>query len=168
MQPDTLPRRTVLAVALAAMAGGCVPSPASAAPVPDVELTRLGQEFAQAFDEWWQAHWVWRAADREAVAALAPHGLSGADSTAAFNSAYDASPAGAASAANDAALDRCDALAEAIRTIRPTSLAGLAAHAKVARFKGMTPSTLAAQRDALDLPVATILDFLDLVEGLSS
>lgn len=163
-----LHRRTILAAAVASMAGGCAPLPAAASTSPDAEMIRLGQEFARAFDEWWKAHWVWRAADREAVAALAPHGLSGADSTAAFNRAYDASPAGAASAANDAALDRCDALVEAIRAIRPTTLAGLAAYAKVARFHGVTLADLSMPRADLDHGPATILDFLDLVEGLAS
>lgn len=162
-------RRAVLAASAALMA----PAIARAAPAvpatPDAELIRLGHEFAEALAVWHQANAVWRVADAEAMDALAPSQPITDNKWADwFQAAYDSTPAGPASAENEKRLDVCDAIAAQIRAILPTTLAGLAAHAKVARFDGFSPQVLERKRADLDHPDIAVLGFLDLVEGLAS
>lgn len=159
-------RRAIIAAALGTMVAGCTP-PALASTSPDAELIRLGQEFDQAVAQCLAAHQAWSAAHVRALDLIRAW-PAGPDAGAAFEAAYRQTGAGEASERNDAAVGRCDELAEQIRAIRPTTLAGLAAHAKVARFNGTTVQQRQARRDDLDLETATLLDFLDLVEGLAS
>lgn len=161
-------RRTVLASAAALMTPA-VASGAITAPAPDAELIRLGQDFAFAHAALRQANGVWRAAEREFMAAFALKSPRAADDKclAEFWRAHEASPAGPASAENERRLDVCDAIAAQIRAIRPTTLAGLSAHAKVARFDGFSPRLLEKDRADLDHDKQSVLDFLDLVEGLT-
>lgn len=167
-------RRAVLASAAALMAPAIVSTAPAVAAAPDAELIRLGQEFAEAFAVWHQANTVWRDAEREFEAAhWAAHPLppSRADQDAwlaQFMRAYEATSAAAASAENERRLNVCDVIAAQIRAIRPTTLAGLAAHAKVARFDGFTLQVLEQKRADLDHPDIAVLGFLDLVEGLAS
>lgn len=160
-------RRNVLASAAAA---ALMPAAVSASTSPDAELIRLGNEFADAFAAFRQANAVWQAAEREIMNAMAAKFPQGLDDKAIAElwAAYDASPAAPASAENERRLDVCDAIAAQIRAIRPTTFAGLAAHAKVARFNGFSPAMLAQDRGTLDCPEIAVLDFLDLVEGLAA
>lgn len=158
-------RRAILASAAALMA----PAVASAAiptSQPDAELIRLGREFAVAAAAFREANSRWRAADNAILTAFAPQSRQGGgdDWFASFQRAYEASPAAPALAENDRWLDACDALASQIRAIRPTTLAGLTAHAKVARFEGFAPAVLERDRVDLDCNDAALLNFLDLVE----
>ncbi|MET3890390.1 hypothetical protein ABIE41_001466 [Bosea sp. OAE506] len=160
-------RRNVLASAAAA---ALIPAAVTASPSPDAELIRLGQEFATAFAAFRHANGVWQAAEREIMAEWALKFPQGAGDThlTEFWTAYNASPAAPASAENERRLDVCDAIAAQIRAIRPTTFAGLAAHANVARFDGFAPSLLAQDRCNLDCPQIAVLDFLDLVDGLAA
>lgn len=103
------------------------------------------------------------------MATLAPTSRQGLNDEClvAFQPAYDASPAAPALAENDRLLDLCESLAEQIPAIRPTTLAGLAACAKVACYDGFSPGLLAKDRADLDDHQFTVLDFLDLVEALT-
>lgn len=162
-------RRAVLASAASLMTPA-VAYAGIATPTPDAELIRLGQELAFAHAAFRQANIIWSAADREAMATLAPTSRQGLNDEwlAGFQRAYDASPAALALADNDRWLDLCESLAAQIRAIQPTTLAGLAAYAKVARFDGFSPRLLAKDRADLDHDKQSVLDFLDLVEGLVS
>lgn len=168
-------RRAAIATTAAALVAACAPAALAMAPGrADAELVRLGHEFAEAYATWLRANAAWRAADRKADAEyLAAHPLPSAGSTdeawlAQFMRAYDASPAAPALAENDKWLDRCGALAEQISAIRPTTLAGLVAHAKVARFNGFAPAVLERKRADIDHDAMSVLAFLDLVEGFAT
>lgn len=168
MSIQTSPRRTVIATALAGLASGCAPA-ALASTSPDAELVRLGAEFDRAEGDWiplwreWQRHErLWRDTIKARGMSFAEHG------TDAVMAVFADAGGTAASEANDAALVRLDALASQVQKLRPTTLAGLATWAKVARFKGTSlvdRETLARDRD---LDVQAILEFLELVEGLAS
>jgi len=147
----TVARRSVVkslfgsvALAAPAMMPGCAVSPAAEAivkaapyvPAADdqAELVRLGREFDRA-----EAVWIplWREMRRthdDWMAVAAKRGLTFRDDgIPALNTVSAEVGAEAASDANDHALTELEGIIDQINAIPPTSLAGLAVHAKVVR-----------------------------------
>lgn len=163
-----LPRRTVLATAVAAMASSCAPLPAVASPAPDAELAKLGVAFDRAAatflrvaTEGNQAHEAWRAS-------VQTRNLTFAANYAEVTRLYSEMGCQAADADNEVAMSNLDSLAERICAIRPVTLIGLAVHGKVARFYGTTSEQRETPPDDRDWAAHAILRFLDVVEGLAS
>ena len=151
-------RRSVLKTTAAAIAAtvpamlpGCMLSPAAAAirksapyvPGDDTELVALGHQFEEAhsawiprWQEWQRIETEWRAAvDRKGMS-FAEHGVD------AVCSIFTEMGGDAASDANDAALAAVEAIADQIRTMHATTLAGFASKAKVVCFDAVPMSHL--------------------------
>lgn len=167
---QTKSRRAFLAgtaTTVTAIAAGCAPV-ALAATSPDAELIRLGAEFDQAEADWiplwreWQRHErLWR----ETLDAR-DMSFTGGNMDAVM-AVFDDAGGRVASEANDAALARLDRIAEQIKKLRPTTLAGLSAWAKVARFDGVSIHAREKPANRREHQEAAILDFLGLVEELA-
>lgn len=166
------------AVAAAASLPGCsAMSPAAASIIKaapylpcggDAELIRLGIEYDRAeaeslalWREWCRCDALWR----ETVTA---RGISFKSSEDAVWALHEEVGAAAASNANDAGLDRLDRIRDAIHGIKPTTIAGLAAWAKAARFDATSYFDRAAAPPDRDFKAAAILDFVALIEDMAA
>lgn len=165
---QTNSRRAVIATALAGLAAGCAPIGARAATPADADLIRLGKEFDRAeaevlslWREWRRCEALWR----ETIAA---RGLSFEKSEAAVWAVHKEVGATAASDANDASLDHLDRIRDAIHAIKPTTIAGLAAWAKAARFDGVSNYERDKAPEDRDFQAAAILDFIDVLEAMAA
>lgn len=164
---QTRSRRAVVATALAGLVAGCAPV-ALASTSADADLIRLGGEFDRAeaellslWREWRRCEVLWR----ETVTA---RGISIEKSEDAVWAVHEEVGATAASNANDAGIDRLDRIRDAIHEIKPTTIAGLAAWAKAARFDGTSHYEREKAPEDRDFQTAAILDFIEVVEAMAA
>lgn len=137
------------AAAVAAIPPGCIMSPAAAAirkaapyiPGNDADLVALGRRFDEAhaawiprWQEWQRIETEWRVTlDRKGMS-FAEHGVD------AVCSIFTEMGGDEASDANDAALAAVEAIADQIRAMPATTMAGFAAKAKVVCFDAVPMS----------------------------
>lgn len=143
-------------------------APAVADTTPDADLVRLGDEFDRAHAAWLPRWQEWRRLDDEWRATLKARGMS-------FHTHGDAAVwavqsevgAEAASDANDLALSEVERVADEIRLLRPTTIAGIAAKAKVACFDAVSMHQLVKPENKRDLGPRAILALLAEIEALA-
>lgn len=159
-------RRSLLKSALAsaalsapAMLPSCMLSPAAAAisksapyiPADDAELVALGLQFEEAHSAWVPRWQEWQRIETEWRAALDRKGMSFAEhGVDAVYSIFTEMGGDAASDANDRALAAVEAIADQIRTMPATTLAGFAAKAKVVCFDAVPMSQFIGPDDRRD------------------
>lgn len=147
---------------------GCIANPARAA-AADAELIRLGAEFDRVYPSWLAAWREWQRHEDLWERTLHERGMTGARrSTEACLAVFDEIGGRAASDANDALVKRLDDIANAIRAIQPTTLAGLAVWAKAARNDCVPPRDAERAAEERDWDVKCLIGFLDQVEGLAA
>jgi hypothetical protein len=131
----------------------------------DAELLKLGEQFDEAYAEWVPLHAEWRKQSElfEAAYKIEP----GDQKLEKYFAALEAHPAGAAGDANDAAIDRCNDLSNAVRAIPATTLAGLAAKARVAKFDCFSPNQFSGPHEDWDWDVKCFADLLSEIERLA-
>lgn len=167
---SALNRRALVAGATlvaAAALRGCS-SPAVADTALDAELVRLGAEFDRARAAWLPRWQEWRRLDDEWRATLKARGMS-------FHTHGDAAVwavqseigAEAASDANDLALSEVERLADEIRPLRASSVAGIAAKAKVACFDAVPMHQLMRPDGERDHGFQSIIALLAEIEALA-
>lgn len=151
-----LERRRLLTTALAsaalsapAMLPGCIMSPAAASirkaapyiPGDDAELVALGRQFDEAHAAWMPRWQEWQRIETEWRAALDRKGMSFAEhGVDAVCSIFTDMGGDEASDANDAAVAAVEAVADQIRGMPATTLAGFAAKARVVCFDAVPMS----------------------------
>ncbi|BCB17899.1 hypothetical protein [Bosea sp. ANAM02] len=174
-------RRSLLKSALAsaalsapAMLPGCMLSPAAAAirkaapyiPGDDAELVTLGRQFDEAHAAWIPRWQEWQRIETEWRVTLDKKGMSFAEhGVDAVCSIFTEMGGDAASDANDTALAAVEAIADQIRTMPATTLAGFAAKAKVVSFDAVPMSQFIRPDDRRDYGYRGILALADALDA---
>lgn len=167
---SALNRRALVAgaslVAAAALRGCSSPAVAEAA--PDAELVRLGTEFDRAHAAWLPRWQEWQRLDDEWRATIKARGMSfHTHGEAAVWAVQSEVGAEAASDANDLALSEVERVADEIRLLRPTTIAGLAVKAKVACFDAVPLPQLVKPESKRDHAPQAVIALLAEIEALA-
>lgn len=156
---------TGASVFAAAALRGCS-SPAVAGPAPDAELVRLGAEFDRAHAAWLPRWQEWRRLDDEWRATIKARGMSfHTHGEAAVWAVQSELGTEAASDANDLVLSQVERLADEIRPLHPTTIAGLAVKAKVACFDAVPIHQLVKPEGGRDHAPQAIITLLAEIEA---
>lgn len=151
----------------AAALRGCS-SPALADTAPDAELVRLGSAFDRAHAAWLPRWQEWQRLDDEWRATLKARGVN-------FHSHGEAAVwaiqaeigAEAAGAANDLALSEVERLADEIRALRATTVAGLAVKARVMRFDAVSMHQLVKPNNQRNHDAQAVIALVAEIEELA-
>ncbi|AZO79649.1 MULTISPECIES: hypothetical protein [unclassified Bosea (in: a-proteobacteria)] len=168
-------RRTVLksaapsiAIAFPVTVAGCIPPVIAAAGSPDAALVDLGVKFDQAHAAWVLCWKEWQRIENKWQATFEAKGMSFAEHGApAVNSIFTELGGDEASDANDAALALVQSIADQIRAMRATTIAGIAAKAKVACFDAVPMHEVVAPEKERDYGPQAVLALLAEIEAVA-
>ena len=154
-----------IAVAIPGAITGCVPPVIAGPSGQDAELRRLGAEFDRAHAAWVPRWQEWQRIEREWRSTLDAKGMSFAEhGVDAVCSIFTELGGDDASDANDAALKWVEAVADQIRSLRATTIAGIAVKARVACFDAVPMHQIVKPMDKRDhAPQAVIALLAEIV-----
>lgn len=157
-----------IAVAIPGTIAGCV-LPVIAEPLgSDAELRRLGTEFDQAHAAWIPRWQEWDRIENQWHATLKAKGMSFHEhGEAAILSIWKELGGDDASTANDVALEEIERIADQIRTMRATTIVGIAAKAKVACFDAVPMEQLVRPEADRDHASQAVIGLLAEIEDLA-
>lgn len=157
-----------IAVAIPGAITGCVPPVIAGPSGQNAELRRLGDEFDRAHAAWIPRWQEWQRIEQEWRSTLGAKGMSFAEhGVDAVCSIFTELGGDEASAANDVALEEVERIADQIRTMRATTVSGLAAKAKVACFDAVSMEQLVRPEADRDHAAQAVIGLLAEIEDLA-